>query len=58
MTTPNPPPGYSSKTTLTPNRSYELPGGPYARNLGKVEVKILAEIERGSPDDAGYGSRR
>lgn len=52
MTTPKPPAGYgTNKIELQPPRSYALPGGPQAKNLGKVEVKILAEIERGGPDD-------
>ena len=48
----------TNKTTLPPTRSYELPGGPYRRGLPPAEVKILAEIERGGPDDRGCGSRR
>ena len=38
-------------TTLQPARSYAIPGGPKAKALGEVEIKILAEIARGGPDD-------
>jgi hypothetical protein len=51
MTTPKPPKDYGNRTTLAPTRSYEVPGGPAARNLDKVEIKILAEIARGGEDD-------
>lgn len=43
---------------LQPTRSYSFPGGPLAQNLGEVEVAILSEIQRGSSDDRGTGSRR
>lgn len=59
MTTPKPPEGYSTnKLSLQPPRSYQLPGGPYAKSLGETQVKKLAEIQRGGPDDQGYGGRR
>jgi hypothetical protein len=59
MTTPKPPKDYgTNKLSQQPPRSCEIPGGPKARNLGEVEVKKLAEIERGGPDDRGFGSRR
>jgi hypothetical protein len=48
---PSPPSGYGNRTTLAPTREYHIPGGPIARSAGKVEIKILAEIERGGPDD-------
>ena len=38
-------------TTLQEPREYAIPGGPQAKNLGEVEVRILAEIVRGSEDD-------
>jgi hypothetical protein len=41
-----------------PLRSYEMPGGPYAKNLGKIDRFILAEIERGGDEDQGYGVKR
>lgn len=41
-----------------PDRSYELPGGPIAENLGEVQVKILADFKRGSVDDQGVGDKR
>ena len=41
-----------------PARSYEVPGGPIARDLGTVEVAKLAEIVRGGEGDSGYGDRR
>lgn len=47
-----------NRTSLQPARSYELPGGPYASGLGEVDVKVLAEIKRGSDEDRGVGSRR
>ncbi len=58
MTTPKPPDGYGNKTTLTPTRTYQLPGGPYAAKLGKTEVTIRSEIKRGGDDDRGYGAER
>lgn len=58
MTTPKPPiKGYGNRTTLTPTRSYEVPGGPHARNLDKVEIKITSEFERGGDEDIGAGRR-
>jgi hypothetical protein len=50
--------GKVKRTSLRPNRSYELPGGPYADDLGEVEVKNLAEIERGGAGDAGVRNGR
>lgn len=49
-----------SKKTLQPQptRTYHIPGGPKAKNLGKTEQKILAEIKRGDSDDRGFGARR
>lgn len=44
--------------SLTPNRSYLIPGGPHAEDLGEREVKILAEFKRGSEEDGGVGNRR
>lgn len=41
-----------------PNRTYEVPGGPYAKDLGEVQVKVLAEFKRGSDCDRGVGDRR
>ena len=59
MTTPEPPKGYGTNVlSIQPPRSYAVPGGPAARNLAETEVKILAEVERGGPDDRGYGSKR
>lgn len=59
MTTRKPPAGYgTNKLSLQPPREYAIPGGPKARSLGEVEVKNLAEIERGGADDRGCGSRR
>lgn len=46
------------RLSLQPDRSYELPGGPLAKSLGKVDVKVLAEVRRGSADDNGTGDRR
>lgn len=50
--------GKARRTALQPARTYEVPGGPYAKNLGEVQVEILAEIERGGEGDRGYGNRR
>lgn len=47
-----------NRTSPQPNRSYLLPGGPRAGGLGEVEVKTLAEIVRGGPDDRGVESTR
>jgi len=44
--------GQVKRISLQPARSYELPGGPYAKDLGSIDVKILAEIERGGAGDA------
>jgi hypothetical protein len=41
-----------------PPRSYEMPGGPYAKDLGKTNRYVLAEIRRGGDEDQGYGSKR
>ena len=46
------------RTSLQPARTYQVPGGPLARDLGEVEVKVLAETTRGGPNDGGYGQRR
>lgn len=50
--------GKAQRTSLQPARSYQLPGGPYAKDLGKLNVKVLAEIARGGDGDSGYGDRR
>ena len=47
-----------NRNSLQPNRTYEVPGGPYARDLDEVDVKVLAKIQRGGRDDAGFGQRR
>ena len=47
-----------NRTSPQPNRSFMRPGGPYASGLGEVEVKRLAEIVRGGPDDNGVGVLR
>jgi hypothetical protein len=54
------PPGRDNRTSLPPPRSYTIGSafGPLARNLDKVNVKRLADIERGGDHDRGYGSRR
>jgi hypothetical protein len=61
MTTPKPDPDYgTNKMAIQKPRTYQIPGGPYARNLGKTaEPKVLlAETTRGGPNDGGYGSKR
>jgi hypothetical protein len=48
----------SKKTlALQPTREYHVPGGPLAKNLGKVDVYVLAEIRRGGDEDLA-GQRR
>lgn len=37
--------------SLQSPRSYNVPGGPYARSLGKTEVKVMSEFTRGGPRD-------
>lgn len=39
------------RTSLQPAREYEMPGGPLAKDLGSLNVKILSEFARGSGDD-------
>lgn len=46
------------RLAVQPNRTYELPGGPYVRFLGSVDVAVLSEFKRGSEDDSGVGSKR
>lgn len=48
----------SPRLDLQAVRSYEIPGGPLAKNLGATTVKILADFQRGSDQDKGYGARR
>jgi hypothetical protein len=43
--------GQVKRTSLQPARSYALPGGPYAKFLGDIDVYVLAEIERGGEND-------
>lgn len=38
-------------TSPQPPRSYAIPGGPFAKDLGKINVHRLSEIVRGSADD-------
>lgn len=49
----------ASKKTLglQPTREYFIPGGPLAKNLADVDVKILAEIKRGSEKDNNRNQR-
>lgn len=48
----------AKRLELPPVRTYELPGGPLARDLAEVEVAVLAEFQRGSAQDGGTGSGR
>lgn len=41
----------AARLSLPPARTYEVPGGPYARDLGEVDVYKLSEVARGGPDD-------
>lgn len=40
------------RLSQVPARSYEIPGGPLARDLGSVDVYKLAEIARGGKNDS------
>jgi len=42
-----------TKKTLSqlPPRSYQIPGGPQAKNLAPTTVKVLAHIQRGGDED-------
>lgn len=41
----------AARTSLPPARTYAVPGGPLAKDLGEVDVCKLSEIERGGPHD-------
>jgi len=41
----------AARTSLQPARSYHIPGGPFAKDLGEIEVNKLSEIERGGAHD-------
>lgn len=41
--------------TIQPARSYAVPGGPKAKNLGETTTKVLSEMVRGDGDDLGAG---
>ncbi len=56
-TPPDGPPN-GPRLSLPPPRVYELPGGPFASGLGKVDVFILAEFKRGSARNSGTGGKR
>lgn len=45
----------TARTTLQPARSYEVPGGPLARDLGSIDVYKLAEVARGGDGDVNAG---
>jgi hypothetical protein len=58
--TDKPPKDYgTNKFTQQQPRSYIIGSsfGPLAKNLDKIEVTKLAEIERGGPDDWRPGRR-
>lgn len=45
-------PGGDKKVlSLPPPRSYAVPGGPLARDLGSADVYVLSEFARGGSDD-------
>ena len=46
------------KLETQPERTYEIPGGPYAKDLGTLNVYRLADFKRGSADDRGIGNKR
>ena len=41
----------AARTSPQPLRSYAIPGGPLAKDLGEINVYKLSEIARGGPDD-------
>lgn len=41
----------AASTSAQPARTYEVPGGPLARDLGPVDVEKLSEIARGGEHD-------
>jgi hypothetical protein len=41
----------AARLALPPARSYHIPGGPLAVDLGEVDVAKLAEIDRGGEHD-------
>lgn len=41
----------AATTSPQPARSYDVPGGPIARDLGDINVYKLSEIARGGGDD-------
>ena len=41
----------AARTSLQPARTYAVPGGPLARDLGEVDVYKLSEIARGGEHD-------
>lgn len=41
----------AATTSPQPPRSYEIPGGPIAKDLGRIDVYKLSEIARGGPND-------
>lgn len=43
------------RLSIQDTRTYQVPGGPLAKNLGETEVKVLAEIRRGGPYDGEAG---
>lgn len=53
-----PPKDPDNRYSLPPARTYAVPGGPLARDLGEVSVVQLAEIIRGGDEDRGVGDQR
>lgn len=47
-----------NRYALQPDRTYAIPGGPAAKNLGAINVNKLAERVRGGDGDSGYGQQR
>ena len=45
-------PKQNNTQSLQPARSYNVPGGPTAKNLADVDVYKLAEVERGGENDS------
>lgn len=41
----------AKKLALTPNRTFQVPGGPVAKDLAKVNVAVLADFRRGESED-------
>lgn len=48
----------TNAVTMPPDRSYQLPGGPFSDRLPPPTVTKRADIVRGSDEDRGAGGKR